>query len=244
MKEVSKKTIQECKELIYKVFDALDKTGTNLEHYKAKLSKMSDKDFIRFASQDFPYRFHDKPFVTNTTIADAAKACKILNVPLLEKVNLKYLYEDENGNSVNTKECLVGYIPIKKMQQFITKKNSMSTEITQRDMKTGLLTGHDKNGKSTDREMESLAIMGLEKCMEEFSRPRADSMNAKNIMYNTINTTGEVRLEDLPKDPDDSLSKNLLNTYLLGALFYTNLINEDYMLPYTRKDKKIEIGRV
>lgn len=244
MKEVSKKTIEECKALIYKVFDALDSTGTNLEYYKEKLSKMSDKDFVRYVSQPFPYRFHDKPFVTNPTIADASKACDILKVPLLEKVNLNYLYKDENGKAVNTKECLVGYIPIKKMQQFITKKNSMSTEITQRDMKTGLLTGHDKNGKSTDREMESLAIMGLDKCMEEFSRSRADSMNDKSIMYNTINTTGEVRLSDLPKDVDDSLSKNLLNTYLLGSLVYTNVINNDYMLPYTLKDKKIEIGRV
>ena len=65
--------------------------------------------------------------------------------------------------------------------------------------------------------MESLAVMGFEKSVEEFSRPRADAMRSKNMMYNTINTIGQVSLEDIPIDPDDSLSKNLLNAYLIGS---------------------------
>lgn len=242
-KNITKKDIEWCKQIIYEAFDKVDKNRYNTDYYKEKFSKMSDEQFIKFASQPFPYRYHDKPFVSNPTLSDISAGLKVLGVPLLEKLNLPHLYSDKDGNPVNTQECLVGYVHLKKMQQFVTKKNSMSTEIAQRDMKTGLLTGHDKNGKSTDREIESLAIMGLEKCMEEFGRPRADAMNSKNVMYNTINSTGRVRLEDLPKDPDDSLSKNLLNTYLIGAHINSNLINQDYMLPYTMKEKKIEIGR-
>ena len=241
---ITKKQRQEIEETIYSVFDILDKTKTNSEHYKKLISRMDDKEFIKFISLRFPYRFHVAPFKIEPTMTDVKKACDKLKIPLLEKVNLPYLYINKDGKPVSTKECLVGYVPLKKVQQFITKKNSMSIDISQRDMKTGLLTGHDKNGKTSDREMESLAVLGLEKTMAEFAKPRADAMKSKNAMYNTINTTGMVSLEDLPNEKDDSLSKNLLNVYLLGAHIQTNLINEDYYLPYTIKNKKKQITKI
>ena len=235
--------IKKAKQLIYEVFDILDKSGLNTEQYKEKFSKMSDKEFIKFVSLEFPYRFYDKPFVTNVSMEDINKACNKLGVPLLEKVQLPYLYQNKDGESVNTLECLVGYYHHKKVQQFVTHKNSMSSDIDDRDMKTGLLTGFDKNGKSSDREIESLAFLGLEDTMTEFTRPRADAMKSKNMMYNQINTTGQVSLNDIPIDIDDSLAKNLLNTYLIGALLNSNLINQDYYLPYTIKGKKKELLR-
>lgn len=242
--EITKKQRQEIEALIYSVFDTLDKTKTNSEHYKKIFSKMDNKQFMKFISLKFPYRFHVTPFKIEPTMGEVKKACDKLNVPLLEKINLPYLYENKDGKPVTTKECLVGYAHTKKVQQFITKKNSMSIDVSQRDMKTGLLTGHDKNGKTSDREMESLAALGLENAMKEFAKPKADAMKAKNAMYNTINTTGMVSLDDLPDEIDDSLSKNLLNVYLLGAHINTNLVNQDYYLPYTLKNKKKQITKI
>ncbi|MGL5328816.1 MAG: hypothetical protein ACRDD7_06080, partial [Peptostreptococcaceae bacterium] len=205
--------------------------------------KMDNKQFLNFISKKLPYRYHERPFETEPTMADIKKGCDILGVPLLEKINLPYLYINKNGEPVSSKECLVIYIPIKKVKQFITKKNAMSVDISQRDMKTGLLTGFDKNGKSSDREIESLAALGLDITMDEFSRPKADSMNAKNQMYNTINITGQVSMKDIKIDKDDSLSKNLMSTYLIGAYLNSNLVNEDYYLPYTLKNKQKQIER-
>ena len=241
---ITKKQRQEIEATIYSVFDTIDKTKTNSEHYKKLFAKMDDKEFEKFISLKFPYRFHVTPFKIEPSMDDVKNACNKLGVPLLEKVNLPYLYENSNGEPVSSKECLVGYVHLKKVQQFITKKNSMSIDISQRDMKTGLLTGFDKNGKTSDREMESLAALGLENTMKEFAKPRADSMKSKNAMYNTINTTGMVSLEDLPDEIDDSLAKNLLNTYLLGAHINSNLINQDYHLPYTMKNKKKQIKKI
>lgn len=240
---VTKSQIKKAQELIIKVFNKLDKTGINTEHYKKLFSKMSDKEFIKFASCDFPYRFHERPFETNTDMEDVKQACDIMGVPLMERVKLPYLYEDENGNSVNTLECYTVYTHFKKVQQFITHKNSMSSDVTKRDMKTGLLNGFDKNGKTSDREMESLAILDLDDTLTEFARPKADSMKAKNYMENIINTTGQVSQKDIPIDKDDSLSKNLFNTYMIGALLNSNIVNNNYTLPYTLKDKKKEILR-
>lgn len=244
MAEMNKKQRQEIEGIIYSVFDILDKTKTNSEHYKKLFSKMDDKQFLKFISLRFPYRFHVTPFKIEPTMDDVKKACDKLGIPLLEKLNLPYLYEDKNGVPVQSKECLVGYVHLKKVQQFITKKNSMSLDISQRDMKSGRLTGVDKNGQTTDREMEALAVVGLENTMKEFGRAKADSMKAKNAMYNTINTTGMVSLKDLPDEIDDSLSKNYINAYLIGSHINTNLVNQDYYLPYTLKNKQRQVTKI
>lgn len=242
-KEMTNKLRAEVEKLIYDVLDALDKTKTNSEHYKAIFAKMSNKEFQKYISQDFPYRFHTTPFKIEPTMRDAKNALDILGVPLLERVTSPYTYQDAEGRAVTSKECLVGYMHLKKVQQFITKKNAMSVDIAQRDMKTGLLLSHDKNGKESDREFESLTVNGLDATLKEFSTIRADSMNAKNLAYNTINTTGAVSLDEIPIEPVDSLSRNLMNVYMIGAGIYTDVINQDYYLPYTLSNKKKEMER-
>ena len=234
---------KKAEELIYKVMDKLDKTKANSDYYKKLFASMSDKEFESYMKRDFPFRFHMRPFEIEPTMAEINDACEVLKVPLLEKVSLPYLYTDSNGRAVNSKECLVGYVPLKKMKQFITKKNAMSTDISERDMKTGLLVSFDKNGITSDREMEALAVMGLDNTIKELSRPRADAMNAKSIMYSNINSTGNVSLSDVPVDVDDSLGKNLMNVYLVGSLVNSNLVNQDYYLPYTLKSRGRKVER-
>lgn len=242
-KDMNNKLRAECEQLIYKVFDALDPSKTNSDFYKEKFSKMSNDQFKKFISLRFPYRLYLTPFKIEPGIPEADKALKVLGVPMLEKVALPYLYQDKDGNSVTSKECMVGYMHIKKVQQFVTKKNAMSVDISQRDMKSGLLLSHDKNGKESDREFESLTIYGLKDTMKEFGTVRADAMDAKNLAYNNINTVGSLSLRELDIDNKDSLSKNMMNVYLLGALIYSDVINEDYYLPYTLDNKKKELER-
>lgn len=227
--------------LIYEVMDILDKSGRNTDFWKEEFSKMSDAQFKSYISNDFPFYFQTGAF-KEPSMKQIVQALDKINVPLLERLYMPYKYKDKNGRPMKTKECLVVYLPIKRMKQLLTKKNGMSISTKTRDMKTGLLTGIDKNGKESDREFESLAICGLNNSIKEFSRSRADSMNDKSVMNNTINNLGQVYLKDLPDDPTDSLSKNLLSAYFIGAQLYTNLVNEDYMTPYTMslKNKKIE----
>ena len=230
--------------LVYSVMDALDPSGDNTDFWKEQFANMSDTQFKNYISNDFPFYFQTGAF-KEPSMDQIVKSLDILNVPLLEPLYMPYKYKDKDGRPLKTTECLVVYLPIKRMKQMLTKKNGMSISTKTRDMKTGLLTGVDKNGKESDREFESLAICGLDNCMKEFSRPRADSMNDKSVMNNTINTLGQVSLKDLPDDPTDSLSKNLTSTYFIGAQLYTNLVNEDYMTPYTMslKQKRIERER-
>lgn len=229
--------------LIYEVMDKLDKQEYNSAYYKALFAKMSDAEFLKFCKRNLPFRFHTKPFVVEPKMYDIEDALKVLKVPLLEKVALPYLYIDKNGDPVWSKKAMVIYIHIKKMKQFITKKNSTPSSIDNRDMKSGLLVSFDKGGKTSDREMEALAVMGLDKTMEEMATWRADYMDAKSIAYQTISTLGKVSEKDIPIDDMDSIAKNTLNSYLVSSLLNTNILNNDYMLPKTLADKKAKVVR-
>ena len=229
--------------LIYEVFDAIDKTHTNSDYYRKLFASMNDKQFEEFCKRRLPFRFHQEVFKIEPQMSDIMEAFKVLDKPLLEKVKLPYIYTNRDGVPVESKECLVIYIHIKRMKQMLTKKNNTALNIDKRDMKTGLLVGEDKGGKETDREFESLAIMGLDYTMDEFARPKADAMEAKAQMSNLILNNGYVHDSDITVAKDDSIGKNLVNTYLIGAHIHSNLVDTAYMTPFTAEDRKRKIER-
>ena len=229
---------QQAEELIYKVLDAADKTHTNSDYYKNIFVRMSDKDFYEFCSRRLPFRFHNQVFNVEPKMYDIIDAFKILKKPLLEKVKLPYVYKNSKGEPIETQECLVIYIHLKRMKQMITKKNHVSINTEKRDMKTGLLTGHDKGGKETDREFESLGTMELDYTMDEFARAKADALDAANEMSAAILAKGFVTDEDINVKNNDSIGKNLFNAYLIGAHIHSNLIDVDYMTPLTAEARR------
>lgn len=240
---ITPKQRQEAESLIYRVLDTADKTKTNSDYYRKLFSDMSDDEFEKFFKRRLPLRFHQEVFKVEPKMYDIVEAFKVLDKPLFEKVKLPYVYTNKDGVPVETMECLVIYIHLKRMKQMLTKKNSTAINIEKRDMKTGLLTGEDKGGKETDREFESLAVMGLDYTMDEFARPKADAMGAIAQMSNTILSKGYVSDKDITVAKDDSLGKNLLNVYLIGAHLHSNLVDIDYMTPYTAKNKQRQIER-
>ena len=229
---------KQAEKLIYDVFDAVDKTGTNTEHYKQLFAEMSDEQFYKFAQRRLPYRMTQELFKIEPTMSDIFEAFKVLDKPLIEKLKLPYLYKNADGVPIESKECLVLYIHLKRMKQMLSKKTNTAMEIANRDMKTGLLVSDDKGGKESDREFETLAIMNLDYTMDEFIGPKADAMRAKSEMYNTISSKGFVSEKDIRLDKDDSLARNMMNVYLLGCNIHSNLIDEDYMTPLTLKNKQ------
>jgi hypothetical protein len=234
----------EAERLVYRIMDILDPEGRNTDFWKEQFSKMNDNEFKDYISGHYPFYFQTGAF-KEPKISQIKAALDELGVPMLESVYLPYKYKDSNGRPMKTKPCLVIYIHMKRMKQILTKKNGYSIFTETRDMRTGLLSGRDKNGKESDREFESLAVSGLDATTQELSRSRADSMNDKAIMSNTIKSLGQVSLKDLPEEVDDSLSKNLLSTYLIGAqLVSPNLVMQGYLLPYTVKGRKMKLNRV
>ena len=57
-------------------------------------------------------------------------------------------------------------------------------------------------------------------------------------MYNQINTTGQVSLKDLTSAKSSQVARSTVDVYLIGSGLMSNLIEEDYMTPYTLANKK------
>lgn len=228
---------KQAEELIYKTFDAVDKSKTNSDYYKKIFAKMTDEEFFKFFKKRLPLRFHMDVFNLEPKLYEILDGFKVLNKPFFEKVNMPHIYTAPDGTPVQSESCAVLFINIKRMKQFNTKKMSNAINIENRD-KFGSLVSHDKGGKETDREFETLAIAGLEYTMDEFARPKADAMSAMAQMSNIIMNKGFVHMDDLQIAKDDSIGKNALNVYLLGAHIHSNLVDIDYMTPYTAKNKQ------
>lgn len=230
-------------ELACKTFDILDPTGSNTEYWKKHFAKMSDAQFEKWLKTKFPYKFQTRPFEIEPNMSTIKKALDFLGVPLTESIAEPFLYTNSKGEPVWTQPTFVGYIHLKKLKQFITKKNHIPVDIDQRDMKSGQLVGADKGARQSDRENEALQVMGLDYTTIEFSKIKGDAMELKNQTYNQINLTGEVRFEDLNIDPKDSLSKNMISAYMIASHLQTNIVNSEYMLPSTLKNKKTRLDR-
>lgn len=230
---MTKKQREEIETLVLSSMKVLDKSGTNTEYYKDLFARMSDNQFSNFIAKQFPFKFHYKPSVVEPSMDDVTKALKYIGVPLIEKITEPSVYINKDGVPVNTKECLVVYIHHKPVQQFITKKNKWSMDTTNRDMRTGRLVGADKGAVTSDREFESMAVQSMDKTMREFYTIKADAMAAKNLANNIIGTTGMLRLDDIPIDKNDSLSKNLMSVYMIGAHLNSNIMNEGNYTQYT-----------
>lgn len=228
---------QEAEALIYQVLDTADPSGTNSDYYKKLFTDMTDEQFVKFFKKRLPIRFHEDAFNLEPKMYNIVDAFKVLKKPLFEKVSMPHVFTDRDGNPVESQECLVIYIHLKRMKQMNTKKMNNALNIEHRDMKTGQLVSTDKGGKETDREFETLAIAGLNYTIDEFARPKADAMQAMNQMSSTIMSQGHVSDKDINVAKNDSIGKNTLNVYLLGAHVHSNLIDIDYMTPLTAKNK-------
>lgn len=244
MASITPKKRKEVEDIVYKYFDALDKSGTNTKYYRELFGNMSDSKFLEFMKKEFPFRFHYRPSITEPTMRDITDSLDVIGVPLLEEITLPYLYENKDGVPISSQECFVGYNPHKKVQQIVTKKSKWAFDTSNRDGKTGRLLGGDKGSTTSDREFEAMATMGLDSPMKEFYGPRADAMESKNAMYTMIGTTGMCRLSDLPDSIDDSLSRNMFNSYLIAAHINSNLINQgDYTMRTIKERRKKALER-
>lgn len=229
--------------LIYKAFDAIDPSKANSEFYKKMFSSMTDEEFLKFCSRRLPFRLQQSVFDVELNPKRCIDGLKAINVPILETISNPQLYKDNNGNPVKTThKAIIGYVNLKKLKQIVTKKSGYNTNIDVRNPKTGQIVGNSK-GVESDRELETLVLQNMDNTIKEFTRAKADDMEAKNKMYNQINTTGQVSLKDLTSSKSSQVARSTVDVYLIGSGLMSNLIEEDYMTPYTLANKKMRIEK-
>lgn len=224
--------------LIYDVFSALDPTNANTDKYKAMFKKMSDAEFENF----FKRLFKDEDsylilevvdYERDVTIEGIEKAAKILGVPLFEKIAMPSLNGDKNNPIVTKQPAPVGYLHIKRMQQVLSKKNSMSTDSDERSALTGQVIGHDKNARGSDVENFSLVTLGADNALKEFLGPRADDPVMKAQMMSEISKKGYVSLSELTSDVKNKTTLNTVDVFMTSMGIKTDLVTKGLTLNKT-----------
>jgi len=229
---------KEMEDLIYGFFDLFDPSGRNTEYYRNKFKSMSDAEFDQYFKLLFE---QDDPYLTATMvdyenplkIENIEKAAKFLDVPLFEKVVLPYASQDPNNPIITKHECLVGYLNIKRLQQLNFKKIGISTDISERNMITGQVTGHDKNSRNSDQETIALLTVGANVSLKELMSMRADDMVMKAEMNKKIARDGYVAMNELTDKLSNKTTLNSAAVFFIGAGLMTDLVMNDYFLPKT-----------
>lgn len=229
---------KEMEDLIYGFFDLFDPSGRNTEYYRNKFKSMSDAEFDQYFKLLFE---QDDPYLTATMvdyenplkIENIEKAAKFLDVPLFEKVVLPYASQDPNNPIITKHECLVGYLNIKRLQQLNFKKIGISTDISERNMITGQVAGHDKNSRNSDQETIALLTVGANVSLKELMSMRADDMVMKAEMNKKIARDGYVAMDELTDKLSNKTTLNSAAVFFIGAGLMTDLVMNDYFLPKT-----------
>ena len=108
--------------LIYKFFNAVDKSKSNTNYYKTMFESMGENEFNRY----FKGFFEDNnayltlsivDYEHNLTMEDIEAGAKVLNVPLFEYVSMPHITMDKSRVVTTKNPVPVGYILVKRPQQ-------------------------------------------------------------------------------------------------------------------------------
>ncbi len=227
---------QKIQELVINTMKLLDPTGINAKKYQTMFESMNDaqfKQWIEAFLQDDKsnFRLDIEEFGDGSRslkFENVEKAANYLHVPLFEYVYLPHLSTNPSRPVRTKNPVLVGYLNIKRVQQFVTKKTGLSLDDQDRDEATGRMKGDSKGGTMTGIENELLAGMGADKVLSEVSGARADNVTEYNNMLSEIAEHGSVKLENIKTNVYDKPSVMKADLYFMAMGLKTDLISESY----------------
>lgn len=230
-----KAKMEKIKALVMGVVRAIDnKKQLNVARYETFFNTSTDEELIKWADSmgktlDSTIQIFELPF-EECNITQIKAAADVLNIPLEEYV----WFKDKDEHPIRTRYRVpVGYVPIKRLQQMLNKKNHITTEAEKRSIKSGQVSGEDKVSSIIEAEAYGLLSVNADEIMKELYGPRADGYDKKSDFYNQISTNGYCDLTDLETDLTKHTTLNTINTYLLASGLKTDLVSNTLKTPYT-----------
>jgi len=205
-------SISKAKQLIFDVYNTLDKTKTKkiIKAIKSNINSVSDTELKKlFKSGEYKFNFILPPFVKMSFEA-LIEAAEILDVPLDEKVFIPAL-------GMWSKEAVpVGPTYMSRMEQ--TANDYASTRsVAGYVSATGQpVKGKSKNGGQSVGWLDVQAFLAGDnlEVMKELMGPRSDFKRSKNIMISNLIAHGESDLVTIPSEKGKT--KELFNTIMVG----------------------------
>lgn len=223
--------------LVIDTLKALDPTGINANKYQNLFNKMDDKKFALWMDA---FIKNDKSNIRvdieefgdgkrNLKFENIEKAADNLGIKLFEYVYLPHVSSNPNRPIRTKQPVLVGWLNIKRTQQFVTKKTGLATSDTNRDEMTGSARGDSKGGTTTGIENELLAGVGGDLILSEISGARGDNVTEYDNMLQQINEKGSVKLADIKTNMYDKPTLVAADLYFSAMGLKTDLISPSYI---------------
>jgi hypothetical protein len=256
-------------EKIYKTLDLLDPSGLNSGKYRKLFGGMSDNQFTAYfkaMKADDDRNFYvevDMYGKNNPTLKTVQSAADYLKLPLEEYVYIKH--KNPDGEPIRSRyKVPVFHLHLKRMQQILSKKVRLNTEIAGagvRSRLTGAIGSAHKTGRVSDADtiaLISVADLGEESLirnegsnevnsaiLNEFLGARADDMDRKMEMQSAISLYGYAKQTNFkPRPlliPRASQAVNTLDVYLIGAGMKSDVVTQGLQLrQYFLKKKRGE----
>lgn len=223
-------------ELIDKTLSLMDPSGVNAKKYRNMFQTMSDKQFAdwitRFLADDKSNirvdieEFGDSS--RNLKYENIEKAANYIGIKIFEYVYLPHVSSNPNRPIRTKQPVLVGWLNVKRTQQFVTKKTGLTTTDNDRDDMTGSAKGDAKGGTTTGIENELLAGVGGDVILSEIIGARGDNVTEYDNMLKEINQTGSVKLADIKTNAFDKPTLIATDIYFMAMGLKTDIISESY----------------
>lgn len=219
-KEQFKKIRKEMETRICLFMDEWDKSKYNSNDWRERFSKMSDSEFILFMEKikngeaHLSYELGDRK--DRPEIERIEQISKKYNIPLTEYVIMPFRGTKENPMVTHTK-CPILYLTIRRQQQLVEKKNSISGDNNSVNPLTGQVTGNSKAAKWSNTQTYAAATTNQVNVNREFLGPRADDEVSKRQMIDQIEKYGSVSLEQLDIMAHNKQSLNTVEVFMRGA---------------------------
>jgi len=202
----------------YILLDTFDSKKFNSSKYRNLFDSMSDKDFklfmTRIANEDDFITINIDSSQRSITLDKIFEKCDKLGIETHKYVMYRENKSTDGTTSITPYKSLILYIPIKRLQQMVSKKNSASGDNDKINILTGAVTSDSKSGSLNNTQSLGLITSQQPNTLKELLGPRSDDPVSKNQMLQYIEETGEVSLDNLVIDVSNKQSISTLKVFL------------------------------
>ena len=214
-------------DFIISVIDRITGHKENVQMYKDKFAKMSDKDFEQFINDLESEKvrlsivepnFSDKPLVSNEEIMKVGEECGYNFFPRLWVEG-----KDDMPAYLTPVSYLTLLTTVRRASQSLTKKISVPPHTRVRDLLTGQVTGESKGATVSGPENQMLAGMGATDSAVEMMKSRGGDQRAEAALIAILSKTGRASQAVVNQFSSGVHSGVALRTFLTAAMHRVNL---------------------
>lgn len=208
---------------IVKAIEEILPKGGNKAYYEDRFASMSDKQFDQFMIH---LRDGGSLHITAPNAQEASLDIE-RNLALLDKYKRKIFHHielsDADGNRYITPiPYMVVDLPVRRQEQSLTKKISVSEDNKRVDELSGQTTGDSKGSRISFPQVQMLYAQGADESVREFMKFRGGDEAAFRHMEQMLSETGEVDLDAIP-DEGEVRSTQTLRAFLKGMHLDNNV---------------------